>query len=303
MHLIALLIGLVIERLATRLFHLRRLRWIDSLIDAGFRQAARLPNWPALIPIVIIAVLLALPVLAVVLALDDSLLGFPYLLLGVVVLFFSLGPQDIGEDVDESCKAIEEGDSERVHATAKAIIESEVPDDTLERIHKVEEAVCVQANNRLFAVIFWFVLLGPLGAWTYRATDLVRRRAVFAASRDDVENGNTERLRDAATLVHGWLAWIPARLTAIGYAAAGNFDTALGAWRAPSEQASDSPSEYNEHLLARVGTAALALNDEPDEDFVSRAVRGATAANQLVFRLLMIWAVVIAAMTLYGWTR
>ena len=205
MHLIALLIGLVIERLATQLFHLRRLRWIERIIDAGFRQANRLPNWPALVPIVIITVLLALPVLAIVLALGDSLLGFPYLLLAIVVLFFSLGPQDIGEDVDEYCKAIEEGDDERVQETARALIESDVPEDTLERIHKVEEAVCVQANNRLFAVVFWFVLLGPLGAWTYRATDLVRRRAVFAASRDDEPNDNCERLRDAASLLHGWL--------------------------------------------------------------------------------------------------
>ncbi|MDJ0813143.1 MAG: regulatory signaling modulator protein AmpE [Woeseiaceae bacterium] len=301
MHLIALLIGLVIERLATQLFHLRRLRWLDRIIDAGFQQANRLPNWPALIPIVIIALLLALPVLGVILALGDALLGFPYLVLAVVVLFFSLGPQDIGEHVDEYCEAIEAGDEQRIHDTAKAIIESDVPEDTLERIHKVEEAVCVQANNRLFAVVFWFVLLGPLGAWTYRATDLVRRRAVFAASRD--EEGNCDRLRDAATLLHGWLAWIPARLTAIGYAAAGNFDSAIGAWRAPSEHVAESPSEYNEQLLARVGFAALALTDDPDEDLVSRGVRGATAANRMVFRLLMIWAVVIAAMTLYGWTR
>jgi AmpE protein len=305
MHLIALLIGLIVERLATQLFHLRRLRWIDKIIDAGFRQAKRLPNWPALIPIVIIAILLMLPVFVVVVVLGDALLGFPYLLLSVVVLFFSLGPQDIGEEVDEYCKAIEDGDDERVHETAKAIIESDVPENTRQRIHRVEEAICVQANNRLFAVIFWFVVLpvGPLGAWTYRVTDLVRRRAVFAAEREEELDGVSERLRDAATLLHGWLAWIPARLTAIGYAAAGNFDTALGAWRAPSEQASDSPSEYNEHLLARVGTAALALNDDPDEDLVSRGVRGATAANRLVFRLLLIWAVVIAAMTLYGWTQ
>ena len=303
MHLIALLIGLVVERLATQLFHLRRLRWIERVIDAGFRQASRVPNWPALIPVVIITILLALPVLAIVLALGDSLLGFPYLLLGIVVLFFSLGPQDIGEDVDEYCRAIEEGDDERVRETARALTESDVPADTLERIHKVEEAVCVQANNRLFAVVFWFVLLGPLGAWTYRATDLVRRRALFAASRDDKEDSHCERLRDAASLLHGWLAWIPARLTAIGYAAAGNFDSAIGAWRAPSELEADSPTEYNEHLLARVGFAALALTDDPDEDLVSRGIRGATAANRLVFRLLMIWAVVIAAMTLYGWTQ
>lgn len=147
------------------------------------------------------------------------------------------------------------------------------------------------------------MLLGPLGAWTYRVTDLIRRRAVFAAARDEESSGTPERLRDAAVMLHGWLAWIPARLTAIGYAAAGNFDTALGAWRAPTEQKTDSPSEYNEHLLARVGVSALALGDIAEEDLTQRAVRGATAANQLVFRLLLIWAVIIAAMTLYGWTR
>ncbi len=303
MHLIALLIGLVVERLATRLFHLRRLRWIDRIIDYGFHQSVKVANWPALIPVVAIAILLVLPILIVVLALGDSLYGFPYLVLGVVVLFFSLGPQDIGEDVDDYCKAIEEGEPERIRQTAKSIIESDVPEDTLERIHRVEEGVCVQANNRLFAVIFWFVLLGPLGAWTYRVTDLIRRRAVFAAERQEEPDGVSDRLHDASTMLHGWLAWIPARLTAIGYAAAGNFDTAIGAWRAPTEEKADNPFEYNEHLLARVGTAALAIQDDSEEDLMSRGIRGATAANRLVFRLLLIWAVVISAMTLYGWTQ
>jgi len=231
------------------------------------------------------------------------LLGFPYVLLAIVVLFFSLGPQDIGEDINEYCEAIESSDEEGIRRTAKAIIESDVPDDERERIHCVEEAVCVQANNRLFAVIFWFVVLGPLGAWAYRVTDLIRRRAVFAAGRDEAADGSSENLRDAAVMLHGWLAWIPARLTAIGYAAAGHFDAAIGAWRAPSEQSSDTPSEYNEHLLARVGVAALALVDIAGETLGERGVRGATAANSLVFRLLLIWAVVIAAMTLYGFTR
>jgi AmpE protein len=303
MNLIALLIGLVVERLASQLFHLRRLRWLDRIIDAGFRQAGRFSNWPALIPVILLTVVLVLPVFAVTFSLGDSLLGFPYVILAIIVLFFSLGPQDIGEDVDEYCNAVEQGDADRIRQTAKAIIESEVPEDDLERIHRVEEAVCVQANNRLFAVIFWFVVLGPLGAWAYRATDLIRRRAVFGATRDERADNMSERLRNATGMVHGWLAWIPARLTAIGYAAAGHFDAALGAWRAPSEQSSDTPSEYSEHLLARVGVSALALRDDDAGDLEQRAVQGATAANRLVFRLLMIWAVVIAAMTLYGWTR
>jgi AmpE protein len=303
MNLIALLIGLAVERLATQLFHLRRLRWLDRIIDAGFLRAQRLANWPALIPVILLAVALVLPVFAVTFALGDALLGFPYLILAIVVLFFSLGPKDIGEDVDEYCRALEDGDEDVIRQTAKAIVESEVPEDESERIRKVEAAVCVQANNRLFAVIFWFVLLGPLGAWAYRVTDLIRRRAVFSASRDEGSNGTAALVRDAAVRLHGWLAWVPARLTALGYAVAGHFDAAIGAWRAPSEQQDATLSEYNEQLLARVGISALALVDEEGEDLTQRGVRGAAAANRLVFRLLLIWAVIISAMTLYGWTQ
>jgi len=309
MNLIALLIGLAVERVATQLFHLRRLRWLERIIDAGFRQAQRLGNWPALIPVVLLAILLVLPVFVITFILranfilGDALAGFPYMVLAIVVLFFSFGPQDIGEDVDEYCKALEDGDEERIQQTAKAIVEADVPEDILERTHKVEEAVCVQANNRLFAVIFWFILLGPLGAWIYRVTDLVRRRAVFTAARDVEDEGPTARLRDAAVMLHGWLAWIPARLTAIGYATAGHFDAAIGVWRAPTELRDASLSEHNEHLLARVGVSALALHDDADEELTQRCIRGAGAANRLVFRLLLIWTVIIAAMTLYGLTQ
>ncbi len=304
MTLIALLIGLIIERLATHLFHWRRMRWLDRIIDRGFFLAERFATWPALIPVLLIIFVLVLPVAAVTVVLMDRLFGFPHLILAVVVLFFSLGPNDIGEDVSEYCDALEDGDEERINQTARTLIEGEVPGDALERIHRVEEAVCVQANNRLFAVIFWFVLLGPLGplgAWTYRVTDLVRRRAVFNASREDAAAEKDARVRDAAVMLHGWLAWIPARLTAIGYAVAGHFDAALAAWRTPADTRPHTPSESSEALLARVGVGALDLADD-DEDLTARGVRGATAANRLVFRLLLIWAVIIAAMTLYGWT-
>ncbi len=304
MTLIALLIGLIIERLATQIFHWRRMRWLDRIIDQGFVLAERFANWPALIPVLLIAIVLVAPVAAVTVVLVDRLFGFPHLLLAVVVLFFSLGPNDIGEDVNEYCKALEDGDEERIKQTAKALVESDVPDDAMERIHCVEAAVCVQANNRLFAVIFWFVLLGPLGplgAWAYRVTDLVRRRAVFRATRGEEEPSASDRVRDAAVTLHGWLAWIPARLTAIGYAVAGHFDAALAAWRSPAD-VSGTISESSENLLARVGVGALALDDDAGEGQSERGVRGATAANRLVFRLLLIWAVIIAAMTLYGWT-
>lgn len=306
MNLIALLIGLVIERLATQWFHWRRMRWLDRIIDFGFKQAERVANWPPLIPVTLLAALLVLPVFAVIFSLGGTLSGFTYLILAVVVLFFSFGPKDVGEEVDEYCKALESEDEEAIHNAVKAIVEGDVPEDARERIRAVEEAICVQANNHLFAIIFWFVLLGPLAAWAYRVTDLIRGRAVFNAARDkDAEgsDGVGEALHDAAIDLHGWLAWIPARLTAVGYATAGHFDEAISAMRAPTEERDATISEHSENLLARVGTAALALVDKPDESITERGVRGAIAANQLVFRLLIIWAVIISAMTLYGLTR
>ncbi len=300
MKLLALLIGLIVERLATQLFHLRELRWLDTLIDAGFRTVVRFAYWPALIPITLLVALLVLPVLLIRLALGDTLYGFPYLILAIFVLFFSLGPKDIGEDIDEYCKALEEGDEEDIARTAKALVETDVPDDPMDRVQRVEEAVCVQSNNRLFAIIFWFVLLGPVAAWTYRVTDLVRRRAVFKASRD--ENRLAAVVVVAAAMLHGWLAWIPARLTAIGFGMAGSFDGALSAWKAPEDARDLAQNEQSERLLARVGVGALALQTIENETPADRGIRGATAASGLVFRLLFIWAAVIAAMTLYGWS-
>lgn len=303
MNLIALLIGLVIERLATQLFHWRRMRWLDRIIDFGFRQSERLGTWPALIPVILLGLVLVLPVALVIFLLGDTLAGGTYLLLAVVVLFFSLGPRDIGEEVTEYCRALEAEDEEQIHNAAKAIVEDDVPEDVTERTNCVEAAVCVQANNRLFAVVFWFVVLGPLAAWAYRVTDLIRRRAVFNAARDEDADGQSTRIRDAAEALHGWFAWIPARLTAVGYAAAGHMDDAIAALRAPIEDKELTTSERSESLLARVGIAALALQDRPDETANDRAIRGAQAANHLVFKLLLIWAVIISAMTLYGFTR
>lgn len=303
MHLIALLIGLLIERLATQWFRWRRMRWLDRIVDLGFRQAERVANWPSIIPVILLTVVLVLPVFAVIFSLIGTDNPFPFLLLAIVVLLFSLGPRDIGEEIDEYCRALESEDQEQIQRATKAIVEGAVPDDERERIALVEEAVCIQANNRLFAIVFWFVVLGPLAAWTYRVTDLIRRRAVFTAARDEEDAVNAARIRDAAVMIHGWFAWIPARLTAVGYATAGNFDEAFAALRAPSAERDASTSEHSEHLLARVGLAALSIQDKPDETATERGIRGATAAKRLVFRLLLIWAVIISAMTLYGLTR
>ena len=299
MKLLALLIGLLVERLATKLFHLRDLRWLDRLIDFGFRQGDRIATWPAMIPVIVLVLALIAPVFLIRFGVGEIWFGFLYMILAIIILFFSFGPKDIGEDVEDYCRAIEDDDAEQIRISAKRLSETDLPEDEMERIRMVEESVCIQANNRLFAIVFWFVLLGPVGAWAYRVTDLIRRRAVFNMLCDDLSD---LRMVSASETLHGWLAWIPARLTAAGYAMAGSFDGALHAWRSTDQTETVTYHEQSERLLARVGTGALALPELPGESVADRGVRGATAANGLVMRLLFIWAVAIAAMTLYGWS-
>ena len=299
MKLLALLIGLLVERLATKLFHLRHLRSLDRLIDLGFRQGDRIAIWPALIPVIVLALALVAPVFLIRFGVGEIWFGSLYLILAIIILFFSFGPKDIGEDVEDYCRAIEDDDAEQIRVSCKRLLETDVPEDEMERIRMVEESICIQANNRFFGVVFWFVLLGPVGAWAYRVTDLIRRRAVLNMLREDSPD---LRMVSASETLHGWLAWIPARLTAVGYAMAGSFDGALHAWRSPDETEAVTYHEQSERLLAQVGAGALALQELPDESVADRGVRGAMAANGLVMRLLFIWAAAIAVMTLYGWS-
>lgn len=301
MTLLALLIGLLIERLATQLFHLRRLRWLDRIIDTGFSFDDRMKGWPSVVSVILLALVLIAPILAALVLLYDRSYGVEDLLFAVFVLFFSLGPQDIGEDVAEYCRAVESDNAEAIANTSKALLEQDPPPDPMERIRRLEESVFSQANNRLFAVVFWFVAFGPfgpLGAWSYRVTDLIRRRAIFNASRD---GGSSESLLAAAITLHGWLIWVPARITAVGYALVGSFEGGMSAWRHPEESdTGDTVHGNSEKLLARVGVGALALKPMEDESLAKRSVRGATAASRLVYRLFLFWAAFVGALSLYG---
>ena len=289
MKLIALILGLVIERLATQLLHLRELRWFDRYFDIGLVQIARLRGWVALLGVLSLVAVPLLPVLLVSLAFTDVLWDLPYLAFAVLVLLFSLGPRDLGEEVDEYCDAIRSEDQEAADRIARELLGA----DQTENDEAVVRAVFIQANNRIFGVVFWFILLGPVGAWLFRVTDLLRRRAHFEAER-------VPELKQALThieVVHGVLGWLPARLAALGYAISGSFDDALSCWRAYAASGDEPIHHTNDEIVACVGCGALSLVEGDTEG----PDHGARKAMRLVTRTIFVWTTVIALMTLPGW--
>lgn len=300
MSLLALLFALVCERGLTHLLHLRELRWLDRYFD---RADSTMAGWTGL-PVVLAACgLIALPVLPVLLVahwLDPQLLGLLQFAFAVFVLLFAFGPRDLQDEVDDYAAALERHDRDEALRRGKELLESSPTLLGLGAREAVEEAVFIQANNRIFGVIFWFMVLGPGGAWLYRVSDMLRRRAAFEAARQGVPRIHGD-LGSVLTVVHGVLSWLPARLTALAYALAGSFEDAVGNWRSAVDRVGPATGMLDraEDLLARVGKGSLqpSLASVKPDTLDVMTVRGAW---RIVQRSLWIWVAVIALLVITG---
>jgi len=302
MNFLALLLGLALERVLTHLFHLREFRWLDPLFAAHLRRLRSATGgtgrrWMALALTSLLVALLVAPVALVSGALRGELLQIPYFLFAVLVLLFSLGPRDLDDEVEDYGDALQSGDASTQRSVAEVLLERLPPDMPADRNRAVERAIYVQANNRIFGVVFWFLLLGPTGAWAFRVLDLLRHRAELKEGAEDAATSTM----DAVRTLHGLMAWIPSRLLALGYVLAGNFEEAVASWRNSGREATLSFAEGTAEVVARIGIAASGRGalDVADAVEALDRIRG---ARSLVMRTLwMIWCPVIAILTLYDW--
>ena len=299
MNFIALLLGLGVERSLTHLFHLREFRWLDPLFDMVFRFQEKMSRLAGFITLIFFTALIVAPVALLSIELAGALYQIPYLALAVFVLLFSLGPRDLKEEVDDYCAAVDNGSNDAITERARELIEDNPPEDFDEQIAVVQRAVFIQANNRIFGVVFWFLVLGPAGAWLFRVLDLMRRRLAF-------RYGHRSEDRVDASLVwvvrslHGIFAWVPARLLAAGYSLAGSFDHALAEWRNYASESATFFFEVTNNMMACIGRGALGNSQEMGEEVP--IIHLVSDAMKLVSRTLwLIWCPVIAILTLSDW--
>lgn len=306
MSLVALILALLIEHGLTVLLRLREPRWLDRWCDWVGGRLAGLRGVAAHLLLAVAVLLPVAPVAIVDALLGSHLLGLLQVAFAVLVLLVSFGPRDLREELEDYIDALERGDREAATRGAKELLESDLAGRDAPPRDAVEDAIFVQANNRVFGVIFWFMLLGPAGAWLFRVTDLMRRRAAFEASRAAAAgDGAGEVVADAkghaAALgqLHGLLAWVPARLAAGAYALAGSFEDAVGHWRAVVDDVGAGLLARTEDLLARVGRGALA----PSLVGVAAGsldLATAGGALRIVTRAIWIWLAVVALLVLVG---
>ena len=298
MSLLALLFALVCERGLTHLLRLRESRWLDPYFDAADRALGSRRGAVVLLAALVMVALPVLPIALVSEWLGPRWLGLPQFAFAALVLLFSFGPRDLKDEVDDYIGALERHDRDEAMRRGKELRESSPTAHGGAAREAIEEAIFIQGNNRIFGVVFWFMVLGPAGAWAYRVSDMLRRRAAFEAARQGLPRMRGD-LGSVLAGIHGVLAWLPARLCALTYALAGSFEDAVGNWRTAVDRAASGVLDRAEEVVARVGKGSLqpSLEGVPFEQLDIATARGAW---RIVSRALWIWIAAVALLVVTG---
>jgi adenosylcobinamide-phosphate synthase len=157
------------------------------------------------------------------------------LALDVLVLYVTLGFRQFSFQFTGIRDALERGDDDqarRLLAQWRHLDASELPRTELLR-HVIEHSL-LAAHRHVFGVFFWFVLLsalglGPAGAVLYRMADYVKRH--WSYRQPTLDAPLNEVLKQRVQSAFEALDYVPARLTAFGFAVVGNFEEAINSWR------------------------------------------------------------------------
>jgi AmpE protein len=302
MNLVALFLALALERAATQLFQLREPRWFDTYVEWTLARFRHLRGPPLIVVTILLVLLPVVPVALVAALFSGTLLDLPYLAFATFVLVFSLGPRDLKREVDDYVAALASDDRTTAANVAQEIMEHDAAQRTADAPATLEDAIFAQANNRLFGVALWFMATGPAGAWLFRVSDLLRRRAVFEYRERAADPSAVPPFVAVLQGIHGVLAWVPARILALGFALAGDFDRARQAWRTYARSQTARFFDINDHLLATVGRAALGVEGVPavHEVLPLPDAERVSAAMDLVTRALVILLVAVSVLVLLG---
>lgn len=168
----------------------------------------------------------------------------------------------------------------------------------------------VSSHRHVFAPVAWFLVFGAAGALLYRMAQLLH--SAWRA-REALDGGASSEFARFSRRAFDVIDWLPARVTAVSFAIAGNFQDAVECWR---NQAASWPDRTQGILLAS-GAGALGVKlggplyesgeagpvtfrtelgagDDADTDYLTSAVG-------LVWRTMVMWMLLILVVTVANW--
>lgn len=213
--------------------------WIEHRLYADRRSAGVLA-WSVVV----------LPLVAAIALVSWLASGWLDWLLAAIVLYLCIGLRSLGEHAQPVADALSADDLPAARLAVGRMVSRDTAElDATQVAAAATESVLENGNDAVFGALFWFVVLGAPGAVLYR----------LANTLDAMWGYRTPRFLHfgwAAARIDDVLNVIPARLTALTYAAVGD---ASKAWRCWRHQAArwDSP---NAGPVMAAGAGALGVS-------------------------------------------
>lgn len=257
--------------------------WLDTLY-----QRLAVINSPQLR----LAGLILLPVILVLLVqgiLAGVIWGIPLLLFYIAVLLYSLGRGDFSSQLSLYYQAWDRGDLEAAFEQALVLDEfdgSATLNNARDLHNNVRAAIFYQGFERWFAVIFWFVLLGPAAALAYRLFKIIAQKPQTSEEE--------QVILDNAVYIAEWL---PVRILGFTFALAGNFERCIRVCRDNVLESLSAVDWLDACGIEAISEAIPASGS--DEEFRAQASSELHSCQQLLTRSLLCWVVILAVLQLW----
>jgi AmpE protein len=290
MTIISILLAFGLCHFVRELGRFRKRQWLTTWVNFSNEAFGKLPLWQDVLGFLVI---IAVPLIVLLLlnqVLISALGSTGSFILSLVVLVYCFGPRDLDTDV----AMVVEADSDEDRAKAlNRILHRAAPDDADQARAAAVEGVFLEALRRWFGVIFWFAVLGILGAFLYRLVDwLVNENHKLT----DEQLGLFTRLLQI-------MDWPAAQLMTLSLAVATDFDSVFTAWkRYHDEQGHGLFEGDNGFLLA--SARSIVLTGHAARDGYADQIEGPMICLQqamdLTWRILGVWLTVLAMLLLIG---
>lgn len=288
MTITAILLAFALCHFIRELGQVRKHQWLESWIGFADDAFSRLPGWDEITGFLL---LLFAPIVAFTLINQLVFNAFGPLgvfLLAIAVLVYTFGPRDLDTQVADIIRAEEPEDQEQALAE---LLRSEVPLDPEDCKGKSVDAVFNEALHRWFGVIFWFAILGIVGAFLYRMVDWLACESGKLTPRQKVLFRRTRQVLD----------WPAAQLMTLSLAVATDFDSVFRAWKTYHNEQGHGLFEGNNGFLL-ASARQIVLSGHAARDGYADQLGGPWAtlkqSMDLVWRVLGVWMTVLALLLL-----
>lgn len=284
MTLIFILIALGLDFFLGGLERIRNYSWFTSLFYILEKRLGQYKFWDGSLGLLI---LLAIPVTGLIL-IACSLSHTSVILealLTLVILIYCLAPEALGDRLDNFITAIDEGDAENISSLSDELIDIDVINDEDANEKAVIKSALVEAHKRSFAVIFWFLILGAIGALLYRLVN------ELSDELHEIRGG----FADSTNILLNILEWPSSRIMIIAMALAGSLSDVFTGWK-KSEHFSLG---VNNDVIIKAGLGALQYMPEVEVPEREKSY-WIDELKSLINRTLIICLAILGIMTLSG---